>query len=272
MFAKLLWKLFDNPRSLLKSLFHGGIRQCDVAVKKKKHAFTRMKRTWLLSDIIIFKRCSARARRVILEAKSSSWRQFCTSLTCNTNLKVWKVIKSFSGHRSSYFIPTLHAQGISAKNKQYKSNMLANQFPLYSSCINYPPRFVNVTLRIQTRLLRNAMSHTTPIDPALNQAFSINELLSAINDTKNTTPGPDNICYEMFKHMSIKSLVVMLQLFKKIWFTGKIPPFWLHSIVVPVPKPNKPAQLPSSYHPISLTSNVCKLFEKMIVRRLNWFL
>jgi len=25
VFAKLLWKLFYNPRSLLKSLFHGGI-------------------------------------------------------------------------------------------------------------------------------------------------------------------------------------------------------------------------------------------------------
>jgi len=30
--------------------------------------------------------------------------------------------------------------------------------------------------------------------------------------------------------------------------------------------------LPSSYRPISLTSNVCKLFEKTIVSRLNWFL
>jgi len=151
-----------------------------------------MKRTWVLSDIIIFKRCRARARRVILEAKSSSWQQFCISLTSNTNLsKVWKVTKSFFGRRSSYFIPTLHAQGISAKYKQHKSNMsnmLANQFALSSSCLNYPPHFVKVTLPIQTRLLQNTMSHTTPIDPALNHAFSINEFLSAINDTKNTTP------------------------------------------------------------------------------------
>jgi len=159
-------------------------KQCDVAVKKKKHTFNRMKWTWLLSDIIIFKWCRARARRVILETKLSSWQQFCTSFTSNTNLsKVWKVIKSFSGHHSSYFIPMLHAQGISAKNKQHKSNMLANQFALSSSCLNYPPRFVNVTLPLQTRPLRNAMFHTKPIDPALNQAFSINELLSAINDT-----------------------------------------------------------------------------------------
>jgi len=76
----------------------------------------------------------------------------------------------------------------------------------------------------------------------------------------------------MFKNMSIKSLEVMLQLFNKIWFTGKIPPSWLHSIVVPVPKPNKPGHLLSSYRPISLTSNVCKIFEKMIVCHLSWFL
>ena len=117
MFAKLLWKLVHNPRSLLKSLFHGGTSGATLLWKRNKHAFNRMKRTWLLSDIIIFKRCRARDRRVILEAKSSSWQQFCTLLTSNTNLsKVWKVIKSFSSHRCSYFIPTLHAQGISAKN------------------------------------------------------------------------------------------------------------------------------------------------------------
>jgi len=48
-------------------------KQCDIAVKNKKHPFNRIKRTWLLLDIIIFKRCRAKDRRVILEAKSSSW-------------------------------------------------------------------------------------------------------------------------------------------------------------------------------------------------------
>jgi len=48
-------------------------------------------------------------------------------------------------------------------------------------------------------------------------------------------------------------------------------PSWLHSIVVPIAKPNQPSHLPSSYRPISLTSNVCKLFEKMVVCHLNGF-
>jgi len=77
-----------------------------------------------------------------------------------------------------------------------------------------------VFLPIKTRLLRQELSLATPIDPRINQAFTLKELISAVQDAKNTTPRPDSSCYEMFKHLSTKSLEVMLQLFNKIWFTG----------------------------------------------------
>ena len=124
-------------------------KQRDIAVKNKKHAFNRMKRTRLQCDIIIFKRCRAKARIVILEAKTSSWQQYCFSFTSNSNLShVWQVIKSFSGQRSSLHIPTLVANGISGKNSQHKANILANQFVLVlsSSPSNYTPHFVHSTL------------------------------------------------------------------------------------------------------------------------------
>jgi len=76
----------------------------------------------------------------------------------------------------------------------------------------------------KTQLLRQELSLATRIVPRINQAFTLKELISAVQDAKNTTPGPDNLYYEMFKHLSTKSLEVMLQLFKKIWFTDKIPP------------------------------------------------
>jgi len=82
-------------------------------VKKKKACLQQNETDLAFNDIIIFKRCRARARRarrVALEAKSSSWQPFSTSLTSNTKIsKVLKVIKSLSGHRYSFFIPTLHA-------------------------------------------------------------------------------------------------------------------------------------------------------------------
>jgi len=52
-------------RGLSKLLFHGGISSV-TSLSKTKHAFNSMKQTWLLRDIIIFKRCRAKARRVIL--------------------------------------------------------------------------------------------------------------------------------------------------------------------------------------------------------------
>jgi len=89
------------------------------------------------------------------------------------------------------------------------------------------------------------MSHTTPIDPDLNQDFSINKLLSAINDTKNTTPGPDNICYEMFQHTSIKSLEVMLQLSSnRRGFRSRLYGFWVCSGSVQVQVASRGLPLP----------------------------
>ena len=50
------------------------------------------------------------------------------------------------------------------------------------------------------------------------------------------------------------------------------PQKWLHSIVIPIHKANKPSNLALSYRPISLTSNTCKLMEKLVAERLRWYL
>jgi len=69
----------------------------------------------------------------------------------------------------------------------------------------------------------------------------------------------------MFKHLSDHSLQFLLFLFNDLWVTGVVPKPWLHSIVIPVHKQSKPSNLPSSYRPISLTGNACKIKEKMVV-------
>jgi len=59
--------------------------ECDRAIKNKKHAFNRMKRTRSQTDIIIFKRCRVKARRTILAAKETFWRHYCSSITIMLN-------------------------------------------------------------------------------------------------------------------------------------------------------------------------------------------
>jgi len=55
----------------------------------------------------------------------------------------------------------------------------------------------------------------------------------------------------MFKHLSDESLHVLLTLLNGIWASSDLPPSWLHSIIVPIPKPKKPSHLPS-YRPVFL--------------------
>jgi len=45
----------------------------------------------------------------------------------------------------------------------------------------------------------------------------------------------------MFKHLPEKVIDVLMKLYNTIWSKGEIPTNWLHSIVIPIHKANKPA-------------------------------
>ena len=51
--------------------------------------------------------------------------------------------------------------------------------------------------------------------------------------------------------------------------TQKFPKLWRKSKVIAILKPGKDSTLPKSYRPISLLCHTCKLFERMILNRLN---
>ncbi|MCL4133715.1 UNVERIFIED_CONTAM: hypothetical protein GTU68_003225 [Idotea baltica] len=64
----------------------------------------------------------------------------------------------------------------------------------------------------------------------------------------------------------------LLSLYNQTWNEGQYPSSWKHSILLPLHKPGKKPSLPSSYRPIILLSCVRKLMEKMVHRRLSWWL
>lgn len=64
----------------------------------------------------------------------------------------------------------------------------------------------------------------------------------------------------------------LLEWFNQIWETSTIPDEWKESLVVPIPKPGKPPTQLGNLCPISLTSNVYKLLEGMVLCRIQWHL
>jgi potassium voltage-gated channel Eag-related subfamily H protein 8 len=65
---------------------------------------------------------------------------------------------------------------------------------------------------------------------------------------------------------------LLLEILYKIWVSGTFPNTWKNALVIPIPQPGKDSTDPTNYRPISLTSCLCKTFEKMINNRLVWYL
>ena len=105
-----------------------------------------------------------------------------------------------------------------------------------------------------------------------NRPFSLEELQDALRRAHDTSAGPDEIHYQLLKHLPDASLLLLLNIFNNIWISGDIPSDWRKAIVIPILKPGKDPTNPTNYRPIALTSCICKTMERMINRRLVWYI
>ena len=85
----------------------------------------------------------------------------------------------------------------------------------------------------------------------------------------NKANGPDNISPFMIKKGGNSLISSLEKMFNRIWNNGVSPKHWFEAIVVPIPKLVKNVLKTDEFRPISLTSVCGKLFEKIIVKRIN---
>ena len=101
--------------------------------------------------------------------------------------------------------------------------------------------------------------------------FSLCELSTAIcNLSSSTASGPDQISYPLLKHLPEPAQLLLLSLFNRSWYSHTFPSCWKPATIIPIHKPGKPTSSPSSFRPISLTSCISKLFERLILSRLTF--
>ena len=107
--------------------------------------------------------------------------------------------------------------------------------------------------------------------PWYNNDFTSSELTRALSSLSSSSPGPDNIPYEFMKHLTPEQERLLLNFYNHLWNNG-LPHQWKFSQVIPIYKPGKPPSQTTSYRPIALTSSLCKIMERLVVRRLQLYL
>nr|CDS31061.1 pol protein [Hymenolepis microstoma] len=107
----------------------------------------------------------------------------------------------------------------------------------------------------------------------LTESFSSRELSAAIKQLKcKKSPGEDSIHPEFLIRMGPKAKEVLLTLFNKIWEISLVPTQWKVAISNSNNKKGKDPSNFDNYRPISFTSMLAKLMERMVNTRLPWFL
>ena len=76
----------------------------------------------------------------------------------------------------------------------------------------------------------------------------------------------------MLNHLPRSGIKFLFHIFNLSWTSHSFLSIWKTSSIVPIHKIAKPLDSPASFRPISLTSCVSKLFERIILSRLLVFL
>ena len=82
--------------------------------------------------------------------------------------------------------------------------------------------------------------------------------------------GPDGVPTPLLIHLDPVSRCALLHVLNLSWVSGVVPASWRSALISPLPKPDKDTSLCSSYRPIALTSNVCKVLERILKARLSY--
>ena len=240
-----------------------------TSIQKRKQALRQFNAHPLHQNLETFRVFRAKACRTIRESKRKSWKQYVSRLNSRTSIKkVWDMVRKIQGKGKSTSVNHLKKNNDNITSKKDIANTLADSFSKNSSSENYTSKFRNIKNQQEKQKLKFTSDNTENY----NSEFLLSELTDALSKAHDTSPGPDDIHYQLLKHLPISTLLILLEIFNNIWKTGNIPKSWKEATVIPIPKPDKDHTDPTNYRPIALTSCICKTMERMINDRLTWFL
>lgn len=247
-----------------------------LAMKKRDAIYKLSRRAGLSSE-----------RKEELSRRLKSQKNYVTSLTrrkknnfisnmiersLTNQRQMWKVLKkvfsnSFDGSKQDKLPDSMHKENITASSTQDKVEMLNQHFvdtgkstrQKLESDYGHRPRKSFTTKRV---------SRSIYLFPT-----STGELNQIIKELKSdAATGMDGIDTRTLKTLSKDLAEAILPMINECLVSGHYPITFKKTLIIPVYKGVGDKRDPNNYRPISIISNLAKIFEKLLYKRIMEFL
>jgi len=241
----------------------------DLKVSKNR-AWRAFNREMSLSNLIHFKKTNAQLRREIRLSKKSSIHALTTSISTDSKPDmIWSKIRQFCGIHKSTHIHCIQNNNLNTivSNPEDIATVFSKHWSSQSDDHNFSQAFLDAK--------RNAYRQNNDEPPKktadfMEQDIDYLEFSVALNSLKGNTPGNDKINYTMLQQTAKPVKIRIINFFNSI-LKSFIPQAFKISTIVPIHKPGKDKTIIESYRPISLNPCISKTLDKIISKRLWWF-
>ena len=203
-------------------------------------------------------------RQKIEEERQKSWESFVqeTEFSCDPS-KLWRVFHAI-GDSSP---PTQPNEALLVKSKVLHSDrQKADAFAKYYA---QQSKLTFTKEERDTNRASKKLLQTATVSEECSQDFTEAELKKGLRRMRTKgTAGPDEITPAFIKAFGPAARKELLDLFNRSWNESVCPQVWRNATIIPLLKPGKPASEMSSFRPISLTSCIAKLLERLIATRM----
>ena len=230
-------------------------KEIKKALQEKKKAWDSWKRRRGGEEKRVYKESESRVKRLIRNGKNGIERQIAKDSKTNPK-RFFSFVNSSRRNRSTIGPLTGTSDEIVTDPRQ-KAEVMNDYFAtVFTRRNDEPPSKEPIGIH--------------KIDDIVINAERVVEALDRMRE--HSAPGPDDVTNKLMIELKNEISLPLAMLFRKSLDEMKIPNDWRLSNVTPIYKQKGSKSDPGNYRPVSLTSNVCKLMERVVNVELSDFL
>ena len=231
-----------------------------IALRNKRRRQWYRRRDPIYRDIVLS--LNRRIRQECDQANFSKLKETLRTINGDRDT-LWKITKAL--RKPTKYSPPLRHEDTFIASPLEKAQLLARSFA--HAHTNQMPNDPDTLAEVNGSIVHIDQTDLRGTHPWLVRPKEIVQIIRQLKPKKS--PGQDKILNCVLKKLPRKAHIFLAKIFSACIRFGYFPASWKHAVVIAIPKPNKDSTIPSNYRPISLLSSLSKLFERIILKRIE---